>query len=72
MYKPTQEVYQKRLRLPLKEVSDIWTLTINQICSINQVWHQVDAFLPSNQYEITEALFSIWAPVAYLCSLAVH
>lgn len=63
---------KKRLRLPLKEVSYIWTLITSPICSINQMWHQVDSFLPSNQYKITKAPFSIWVSPVRLCGPAVH
>lgn len=60
------KVYQKRLQVSLKEVSYIWTLITSPICSVNQMWHQVVSFLPSNQCKIIEALFSLWAPPGYL------
>lgn len=53
---------KKTLWLPFKEVSYIWTLITRPVCSINQMWHQVDSFLPTNQYKITDALFFTWAP----------
>lgn len=69
---PHTKYIKKRLRLPLKEVSYIWTLITSPICSINQMWHQVDSFLPSNQYKITKAPFSIWVSPVSLCGPAVH
>lgn len=66
------EVYQKRLQVSLKEVSYIWTLITSPICSVNQMWHQVASFLPSNQCKITETLFSLWAPRGYLIHPTAH
>ena len=64
---PHMKYIKKRLQLSLKEVSYMSTLITSPICFINQMWHQVDSFLPSNQYKITESLFSIWAPKILCC-----